>query len=129
MLNRSLKKDKTKINSEEDLARLIDWQKVNFLIPVIVQDYLTGEVLMLGYMNEEALRKSLQEGKITYYSRTRKGPWTKGDTSGNFQYIKGVWLDCDNDSLLIKVKQVGQVCHTGRKTCFYKKYTNKKYAP
>jgi len=108
--------------------RLIDWQKIGFLIPVIAQHYLTGKVLMLGYMNQEALRNSLQRSKITYYSRTRQRLWTKGETSGDFQFIKSVWLDCDNDALLIKVRQRGNVCHTGRATCFYKKYhNNKKY--
>jgi len=129
MQNSLVKESKIRIKSGEDLIRQIDWHKVDFLVPVIAQDYLTGRVLMLGYMNQEALRKSLQGGKITYYSRTRRCLWTKGDTSGHFQYIKGIWLDCDNDTLLIKVKQRGRVCHNGHKTCFYKKYTNKKYAP
>ncbi len=127
-MSKNSKESVIRINSHEELTRLIDWQKVNFLIPVIAQHYLTGRVLMLGYMNQEALRNSLQKGKIVYYSRTRQRLWTKGETSGNFQFIKSVWLDCDNDTLLIKVQQHGNVCHTGRKSCFYKKYyNNKKY--
>lgn len=99
----------------------LNWKKLNGLIPVIAQDYKTNKVLMLGFMNREALKKTLKEGKVTYFSRTRKKLWTKGETSGNFQLVKEIWLDCDNDSLLIKVDQIGQVCHTGQKTCFYKK--------
>ncbi|MEK9153610.1 MAG: phosphoribosyl-AMP cyclohydrolase, partial [Patescibacteria group bacterium] len=109
-----------------DFVKKIDLTKVDGLVPVISQDYLGGRVLMLGYMNQEALQKTLSEGKITYYSRTRQVLWTKGETSGNFQTIKKVFLDCDNDTILIKVRQNGSVCHTGRKTCFYQKYANKK---
>ncbi|PIU15441.1 phosphoribosyl-AMP cyclohydrolase [bacterium (Candidatus Gribaldobacteria) CG08_land_8_20_14_0_20_39_15] len=118
---KNLKKAVIKIKSEEELLKLIDWPKVGFLVPVIIQHYLTGNVLMLGFMNQEALQRTLQEGKITYYSRTRQTLWTKGETSGNFQFIKSLWLDCDNDTLLIKARQIGKVCHTGHKTCFYKK--------
>ncbi len=121
--------DKSKIIKAEsisDFVNQVDWAKVNGLAPVIIQDYLSGRVLMLGYMNQEALQKTLSEGKITYYSRTRQALWTKGETSGNFQTIKKVFLDCDNDTILIKVRQNGSVCHTGRKTCFYQKYANKK---
>lgn len=107
------------------MLKLIDWPKAGLLIPVIVQHYLTGKVLMLAYMNKQALQNSLQEGKMTYYSRTRQCLWLKGETSGNFQFIKSVWLDCDNDTLLVKVKQLGPVCHTGRKSCFHKKFINK----
>lgn len=100
----------------------IDWKKSRGLIPVIIQDYRTKEVLMLGFMNREALKKTLKEGKVTYWSRTRKKLWTKGESSGHFQLVKKIWLDCDQDTLLIKVKQMGRVCHTGHKTCFFKKY-------
>ena len=110
----------------EEIVRKIDFKKMKGLMPVIVQDYKTKEVLMLGFMNKEALKKSLKEGKVTYWSRTRKELWTKGETSGNFQFIKEIWLDCDNDTLLIKVKQIGNVCHTGNKTCFFKKIWQKK---
>lgn len=99
----------------------VNWEKLNGLIPVITQDYKTGKVLMLGFMNKAALRKTLKERKVTYWSRTRKKLWTKGETSGNFQLVKQIWLDCDNDTLLIRVKQIGKVCHTGHKTCFFRK--------
>lgn len=97
----------------------LNWKKLNGLIPVITQDFKTGKVLMLGFMSKEALKKTLKQGKVTYWSRTRKKVWTKGETSGHFQMIKGIWLGCNNDSLLIKVKQIGNVCHTGNKTCFF----------
>jgi phosphoribosyl-AMP cyclohydrolase len=99
----------------------INWEKLNGLIPVITQDLKTNKVLMLGFMNEEALKRTLKEGKVTYWSRTRKRIWQKGETSGNFQLVKEIYLDCDNDTLLIKVKQIGNVCHTGHKTCFFRK--------
>ena len=99
----------------------INWEKINGLIPVITQDYKTNKVLMLGFMNKIALEKTLKEGKVTYFSRTRKKLWQKGETSGNFQLVKEIMLDCDNDTLLIKVEQIGNVCHTGNKTCFFKK--------
>jgi len=99
----------------------LNWEKLNGLIPVVTQDYKTNKVLMLGFMNREALKKTLKEGKVTYFSRTRKKLWTKGETSGNFQLVKEIFLDCDNDTLLIMVDQIGNVCHTGHKTCFFRK--------
>lgn len=99
----------------------LNWHKLNGLAPVITQDFKTGKVLMLGFMNKEALEKTLKEGKVTYFSRTRKKLWTKGETSGNFQLVKKIWLDCDLDTLLIKVDQIGNVCHTGHKTCFFRR--------
>ena len=111
-----------KIASISDFVKKIDWTKVDGLVPVISQDYLGGRVLMLGYMNQEALQKTLTERIITYYSRTRSVLWTKGETSGNFQIVKKVFLDCDNDTILIKTKQKGAVCHTGQLTCFYQEY-------
>ena len=110
---------------EENIIKKIDFRKLNGLIPVITQDFKTGEVLMLGFMNKDALKKTLKESKITYWSRTRKKLWTKGETSGHFQIVKEIWLDCDNDSLLIKADQIGKVCHTGNKTCFFKKIYEK----
>ena len=103
----------------------LNWKKLNGLIPVITQDYKTDKVLMLGFMNKEALGKTLKEGKVTYFSRTRKKLWQKGETSGNFQLVKEIFLDCDNDTLLIQVRQIGKVCHTGHKTCFYQKLYEK----
>ncbi|MFI3301676.1 MAG: bifunctional phosphoribosyl-AMP cyclohydrolase/phosphoribosyl-ATP diphosphatase HisIE [Rikenellaceae bacterium] len=88
------------------------------LIPVIIQDNDTLEVLMLGYMNAEAFEKSLAEGRVTFYSRTRQTLWTKGETSGNFLNIVDMRDDCDHDTLLIRVNPVGEVCHTGARSCF-----------
>ena len=92
----------------------------NGLITVVVQDYITNQVLMVAYMNEEAYIKTLKTGKMTYYSRSRKELWIKGLTSGHFQYVKGLSVDCDNDTLLAKVSQVGAACHTGNYSCFYR---------
>ena len=89
------------------------------LIPAIVQEHGTGEVLMLAYMNEEAFQTTLRIGKMTYWSRSRNELWTKGMTSGHFQYVKSLTLDCDNDTILAKVAQVGAACHTGNRTCFF----------
>jgi len=96
----------------------IDWQK-DPLIPAIVQDAETGEVLMLAYMNEEAFKKSKETGFAHYYSRSRKRLWKKGETSGHTQQIVQMMLDCDGDTLLLKVHQQGVACHTGRKSCFF----------
>jgi len=104
----------------------VNFKKLKGLIPVITQDHKTNKVLMLGFMNKDALKKTLKEGKVTYWSRTRKKLWTKGETSGSFQLVKEIWLDCDNDTLLIKVKQMGNVCHTGNRTCFFQKIYAKK---
>lgn len=90
------------------------------LIPVVVQDYITNQVLMVAYMNEEAYLTTLRTRKMTYYSRSRKELWIKGLTSGHFQYVKSLSIDCDNDTLLAKVKQVGAACHTGNYSCFYR---------
>lgn len=89
------------------------------LVPVIVQDYKTDEVLMMAWMNKEAYEATLTSGKMTYFSRSRNEQWVKGETSGHFQYIKSMSIDCDKDTLLAKVKQVGAACHTGNRTCFY----------
>ena len=97
------------------------------LIPVIVQDYKTDEVLMLAYMNEEAFHTTLRTGKMTYWSRSRQELWTKGLTSGHLQYVKSLTLDCDNDTILAKVAQVGAACHTGNRTCFFQPLIKKEY--
>lgn len=97
------------------------------LIPVITQDYRTGEVLMLAYMNEEAFQKTLKTGLMTYYSRSRQSLWLKGETSGHYQYVKSLSLDCDNDTLLAKVNQIGAACHTGARSCFYQELVKKEY--
>lgn len=97
------------------------------LIPVIVQDYKTAEVLMLAYMNEEAFEHTIQTGRMTYYSRSRQELWEKGLTSGHFQYVKSLDLDCDKDTLLAKVFQVGAACHTGKYSCFFNNIYKKEY--
>jgi phosphoribosyl-ATP pyrophosphohydrolase/phosphoribosyl-AMP cyclohydrolase len=94
------------------------------LIPAIVQDSRTGVVLMLGFMNNEALEKTIESGKVTFYSRSKKRLWTKGETSNNFLHFKEVKIDCDNDTLLIKATPDGPVCHTGTDTCFNEKNKN-----
>lgn len=97
------------------------------MVPVIVQDYRTQEVLMMAYMNEEAYNNTIKTGKMTYYSRSRKELWLKGETSGHFQYVKSLKADCDMDTILAKVSQVGVACHTGRKSCFFNEITKKDY--
>ena len=97
----------------------INWQKINNLLPVIVQHATTCEVLMLGYMNPEALEKTLAEKKVTFFSRTKNRLWTKGETSGNFLHVVDMSLDCDQDALLILVAPVGPTCHTGEDSCFH----------
>ena len=91
------------------------------LIPAIIQDEKTGEVLMLAYMNKESLKITLKERTTCFYSRSRQVLWRKGETSGNRQEVKEIFYDCDKDALLIKVKQIGVACHTGKKSCFYRK--------
>ena len=91
------------------------------LIPAIIQDYKNNQVLMVGYMNQESLRRSLKLGKTCFWSRSRKEYWVKGLTSGHFQFIKSIAYDCDMDALLVKVRQVGKACHTGNRSCFYRR--------
>ena len=97
------------------------------MVPVIVQDYRTGQVLMLAYMNEESYQATCETGKMTYFSRSRQKLWCKGDTSGHYQYVKELSLDCDNDTILAKVHQVGAACHTGSYSCFFKELAKKDY--
>ena len=107
----------------ENLKSKLSWSdfKLNSdgMVPVIVQDYKTDQVLMLAYMNEEAYETTLKLGKMTYWSRSRNELWTKGLTSGHVQYVKSLTIDCDNDTILAKVEQVGAACHTGNRTCFF----------
>ncbi|MDF2541131.1 MAG: phosphoribosyl-ATP pyrophosphohydrolase [Herbinix sp.] len=98
------------------------------LIPVITQDYKSGEVLMLAYMNEEAYNRTIETGKMTYFSRSRNELWIKGDTSGHYQYVKELSIDCDKDTILAKVLQIGAACHTGSRSCFYTPLMKKEYA-
>jgi phosphoribosyl-ATP pyrophosphohydrolase/phosphoribosyl-AMP cyclohydrolase len=102
---------------------MIDISKLNFsklsgLVPAVIVDSKNDKVLMLGFMNEEALKKTIEIGKVTFYSRSRKTLWTKGETSGNFLFVEEILTDCDNDSLLIYVNPIGPVCHTGNYSCF-----------
>lgn len=101
----------------------IDFEKMNGLVPAIIQDNRTLKVLMLGFMNEEALQKTLSTKKVTFYSRSRKCLWTKGETSGNYLNVVSVKCDCDNDTLLIKAIPDGPVCHTGADTCWHESNT------
>lgn len=100
----------------------IDFNKTGGLVPVIIQDEHTLEVLMLGYMNQEAYDKTVQENIVTFFSRSKNRLWTKGETSNNFLHVKSIDIDCDNDTLLIKVKPDGPTCHTGLRSCFNTTY-------
>ena len=99
----------------------LNFEKCGGLIPTIVQDFETGEVLMLAFMNEEAWQETLNTGQATYWSRTRQELWVKGQTSGNVQLVKEIRIDCDDDTVLLKVEQIGgAACHTGYRSCFFK---------
>jgi len=103
-------------------SQTINFAKGRGLVPVIVQDYQTREVLMVAYMNEEAWAKTQETGKAHYYSRSRNGPWFKGEESGHFQEVKDAFLDCDNDTLLLQVNQIGgAACHEGYRSCFFRR--------
>jgi phosphoribosyl-AMP cyclohydrolase len=112
--------DTTTGTTEDGLRAILE--RVAFdskgLIPAIIQEELTKDVLMLGYMDNEAIRRTLTEGRVTFWSRSRQEYWRKGDTSGNRQYVRGAALDCDSDALLVTVRQVGPACHTGEHACF-----------
>ncbi len=90
------------------------------LIPAIIQDAVSGDVLMLGYMNEESLKRTLEGGQVWFYSRSRQELWHKGETSGNYLNVRSIFRDCDDDTLLIQVEAVGPVCHTGNRSCFFR---------
>mgnify|MGYP001768906087 CR=1 FL=1 len=102
-----------------------DYKSLKFdakgLIPAIIQDYKNGEVLMLAYMNRESIKRTVKLGKTCFWSRSRKEYWVKGMTSGHFQFVKSIAYDCDMDTLLIKARQVGAACHTGNRSCFYRR--------
>ena len=111
---RSLKENGIDVAVFESAVDFADFKLMdNGLIPAVVQDYRTNEVLMVAYMNEESFRHTLETGKMTYYSRSRQELWCKGDTSGHYQYVKKLMIDCDNDTILAKVRQIGAACHTG----------------
>lgn len=99
----------------------LDFEKGDGLVPAIIQDHQSLQVLMLGYMNRESLDKTLKEGKVTFYSRSKQRLWTKGETSGNFLHVREIQKDCDADTLLIRVKPEGPACHTGHTSCFFDK--------
>lgn len=109
----------------EGRSRTINLKNLKFdkqgLIPAIIQDYKTKQVLMLAYMNKASLKRTLKSKKSCFWSRSRREYWIKGATSGNYQFVKSLYYDCDEDTLLIKVRQVGAACHTGRRSCFYRK--------
>jgi len=103
----------------------LNFDKLGGLVPAIAQDYQTGEVLMLAFMNEAAWNATLTTGRATYYSRSRKCLWVKGETSGNVQRVREIRIDCDDDTVILKVEQVGgAACHTGHRSCFHKKVEN-----
>ncbi|MDO4261870.1 MAG: bifunctional phosphoribosyl-AMP cyclohydrolase/phosphoribosyl-ATP diphosphatase HisIE [Eubacteriales bacterium] len=126
----SLKQKAAKRGLKMDvLESSVGWSELKLnsdgLIPVVVQDYRTEEVLMVAYMNEEAFDETLKTGRMTYWSRSRQELWVKGMTSGHFQYVKSLSVDCDNDTILAKVSQIGAACHTGNRTCFYRDMVKK----
>ncbi len=124
----ALKQEGIEVNVFESKLPFSDFKTdAHGLIPVITQDYKSGEVLMLAYMNEEAYNKTIAGGRMTYYSRSRKSIWLKGETSGCYQYVKELSLDCDKDTLLAKVRQIGPACHTGSQSCFYTNLMEKEY--
>ncbi|MEZ8858758.1 bifunctional phosphoribosyl-AMP cyclohydrolase/phosphoribosyl-ATP diphosphatase HisIE [Vibrio sp. 10N.247.311.51] len=100
------------------LSERINWEKVDGLVPAIVQDYQSSQVLMMGYMNPAALEKTAETGNVTFFSRTKERLWTKGETSGNVLQLQNIALDCDSDTLLVKVNPIGPTCHTGTTTCW-----------
>ena len=111
--------------TDEQIPPGPDFAKGDGLLPAIAQDADTGEVLMLAYMNEESYKETLQTGRAVYYSRSRDRLWRKGEESGNIQEVLSVLLDCDCDTILIKVRQIGEAaCHTGRRSCFFHKVTD-----
>ena len=124
----ALKAEGVEVNAFESRLAFSEFKKdSNSLVPVVVQDYRSNEVLMLAYMNEEAYNKTVVTGRMTYYSRSRQELWIKGETSGHYQYVKELSVDCDRDTLLAKVLQVGVACHTGNKSCFYTELVKKEY--
>ena len=102
----------------EQQRRELDWEKTDGLMPVIVQHAVSGEVLMLGYMTPEALDRTIESGKVTFFSRTKQRLWTKGETSGNFLNVVSIAPDCDNDTLLVLANPIGPTCHKGTSSCF-----------
>ena len=127
MKEAKVKKNKSKTASRKPKTTTIRLPKLKFdekgLIPAIIQEEETGDVLMVAYMNKESLKTTLREGRTCFYSRSRRVSWRKGETSGHIQKVKEICYDCDKDALLIKVEQVGVACHTGERSCFYRRIT------
>ncbi|MCR4672949.1 MAG: phosphoribosyl-AMP cyclohydrolase [Lachnospiraceae bacterium] len=119
--------DEYVLNNARPLSVCMDFDELKpdpqGMIPVVVQDAENSEVLMVAYMNREAFEQTVREGVMTYYSRSRQELWRKGDTSGHYQIVRELRIDCDNDTLLAKVEQIGAACHTGHRSCFYRKLT------
>lgn len=127
-VKRSLKEEGIQVNAFESAIPFSEFKlNKDGLIPVVAQDYKTNEVLMVAYMNEEAYNKTVETGKMTYWSRSRNELWCKGDTSGHYQYVMELKLDCDNDTILAKVHQIGAACHTGNRTCFFTDLVKKEF--
>ncbi len=127
-LKGELKKRGQKVTTFDSTVEWADFKtNGDGLVPVIVQDYKTEQVLMLAYMNEQAFEDTLRTGKMNYYSRSRKSQWLKGETSGHFQYVKSLHLDCDNDTILARVHPVGPACHTGHTSCFFQTLAEKEH--
>lgn len=128
-VKRSLKADGVQVNTFESSIPFSEFKlNQDGMIPVVAQDYKTNEVLMVAYMNEEAYNKTVETGRMTYWSRSRNELWCKGDTSGHYQYVMELKLDCDKDTILAKVHQIGAACHTGNRSCFFTELVKKEYS-
>lgn len=112
-----------KVSDVSEVLKLLKKRKIDGfdLYTVIAQDYKTNEILMVAYANDEAVRKTFETGMGYYFSTSRKKLWLKGETSGHFQYVKEIYIDCDGDVILYKIEQIGAACHTGNRSCFYRK--------
>lgn len=109
-------------NGDGSAARVVDFEKIGGMVPVIAQDHETGDVLMMAYMNREAFEETLRTGRVCYFSRSRNRLWRKGEESGNVQEVHGIYVDCDADALLVKVRQIGgAACHEGYRSCFFRR--------
>ena len=127
-VKRNLKDEGVEVNTFDSKLKFADLKKnSDGMVPVIVQDYRNNEVLMLAYMNEEAFNKTVETGIMTYFSRSRQELWKKGETSGHYQYVKELIADCDQDTLLAKVNQIGAACHTGNRSCFFNEMLKHEY--
>lgn len=127
-IKQSCRKENVPVNLFESAISFADFKKdEKGLVPCIVQDYKNGQVLMMAYMNEESFNKTIETGRMTYYSRSRQELWIKGDTSGHYQFVKALDIDCDKDTILAKVSQIGAACHTGNRSCFFTPLVKKEY--